>query len=363
MAKPAKAPSPLPEKTPRQYDFRMPAEWEPQDAVWITWPADARLWPGLFKEILPVFAELVALLSRYQNVLINGANLVHDDILRMLAKAGAHLDRTTLYDHASNDVWCRDHGPIFVKNDSADRLAVTDWRFNGWGGKYSPFDLDDRIPRKIARELRLPRFSFDITLEGGAIDVNGAGTLMTTEAVLLNPNRKNPPREQIEEALREAFWVDQIIWLEEGIAADDTDGHIDNLARFFKEDGIIVATEDNADDPNYRSLAKAQARLHGAKTATDGRFDLVSLPMPHPVLIGKERLSASYLNFLVVNSAVIVPQFGQNDRDHRALEVLRECFPDRELVPFRCNELLLEGGAVHCLTQQQPAVGDPPHEG
>jgi agmatine deiminase len=260
------------------------------------------------------------------------------------------------FDHPTNDAWCRDHGPIFVKHTRTGEVALTDWRYNAWGGKYPPFDADDAIPRRIARALGLRRFARPMVLEGGSIDVNGAGLLLTTEACLLNPNR-NPAltRADIERALREMLGVRTIIWLGDGIVGDDTDGHVDDLARFFAEDGIVTAVERNRRDANFAALAENLARLRALRTRAGRKFHIAELPMPAPVYGNGQRLPASYANFLVINGAVLMPAFRQPRRDAEAAEVLAACFPGREIVPVDSLDLVLGLGTLHCISQQQPA--------
>ncbi len=345
-----------PQKTPAALGFRMPAEWEPQAAVWLSWPHNRRTWPGHFRPIPAKFAEIVAAISRFENVRINLARPLQARARSLVLRAGADLARVTFHDHPTNDAWCRDHGPIFVKHRRTGEVAVTDWQHNAWGGKYPPYNLDNTIPPRIARALRLRRFEINRVLEGGSIDVNGAGSLLTTESCLLNPNR-NPAlsRAGIEQMLRDNLGVRQILWLGDGIVGDDTDGHVDDLTRFFRADGIVTVVERNRRDVNCRVLQENLGRLQDLRTPAGKKFRLVELPMPAAVHCEGQRLPASYANFLVINGAVLMPAFRQPRRDAAAAEILAGCFPGREIVPIDCVELVWGLGTLHCISQQQPA--------
>jgi len=350
------APAKSPARTPAALGYRLPAEWEPQAATWLSWPHHRATWPGRFRPVPAAFAAFVAHLSRFQEVRINAAPALQPRARKLCATAGADPARVRFFDHPTNDAWCRDHGPIFLKHDRTGEVALTDWRYNAWGGKYPPYDLDDAIPARIAKALRLPRFACDMVLEGGSIETNGQGLLLTTEQCLLHPNR-NPhlDRAQIEANLRTAFGVSTILWLREGIAGDDTDGHVDDFARFFQPDGILVASEANPRDANHRPLREAWERLQSYRTPRGRRFALVALPMPAPVAFQGIRVPASYANFLVVNGAVLVPTFRQPRRDAEACAILGACFPGRAVVPVDSAPLIWGLGALHCLSQQQPA--------
>ncbi len=334
----------------------MPAEWEPQAAVWLSWPHNRSTWPGRFRPIPAAFAGIVAQVSRFEEVRINCARPLQTRARRLCAAAGADLGRVTFYDHATDDAWCRDHGPIFVKNRQTAEVAVTDWTFNKWGGKYPPWDKDNAIPRRIARRLKLRRFANPMVLEGGSIDVNGRGLLLTTEQCLLHPNR-NPvlSRSEIEANLRDFLGVRKVLWLGDGIAGDDTDGHIDDITRFFKPDGVVTVVEPNRRDVNHRPLAANLERLRGFRTSGGGALEIVKLPMPEPFGFRGQQVPASYANFLIINGAVLVPQFRQPRRDAAACGILRDCFPGREIVPIDCYHLIWGLGTLHCLSQQQPA--------
>lgn len=345
-------------KKPVALGFRMPAEWEPQVAIWLSWPHNLATWPGQFRPIPGVYAEIVRQISRFQEVRINCAARLQPRAKRLCAKAGADLSRVTFYDHPTNDAWCRDHGPIFVKNCRSGEVAITDWAYNAWGDKYPPYDLDNEIPPSIAKKLKLRRFINDMVLEGGSIEVNGQGLLLTSEQCLLNQNR-NPhlTRAQIERNLKDYLGVKTILWVGDGIIGDDTDGHIDDITRFYKADGFITCVEPNRRDPNHKILAENLDRLRGFRTPAGRKFSIIELPMPKPFAFKGQQVPASYANFLIINGAVLVPQFRQPKRDAAAREIIGSCFPGREVVAIDCYQLIWGLGTLHCISQQQPAAG------
>jgi len=347
---------PVTTQTPAALGFRMPAEWERQEAVWLSWPHRRATWPGNFRPIPRVFAEVATQISRRERVRINVAARHRRRARLLLAGAGAEMANVEFFDHPTNDAWCRDHGPIFVRSARTGEVALTDWVFNAWGEKYAPFDLDNRVPSRIGRALGLRRFRSKMVLEGGSIEVNGKGLLLTTESCLLNRNR-NPwlTRAAIERSLREFLGVRTVLWLGDGIVGDDTDGHVDDLTRFFSEGGIVTAVERNSRDPNHRVLAENLERLRAMRTPSGGPFTVVELPMPGPCHYRGRRMPASYANFLVINGAVLMPSFRQPRLDREAAHVLASCFPGRELVPIDCLDLVWGLGTLHCISQQQPA--------
>lgn len=339
--------------------FAMPPEWSPQEAIWLSWPVDdPRHWGGVKREMMwAKFAEIAAAISRFEIVRINASGKDHTVILDACNRAKAVPERVQLFDHPHNDVWCRDHGPIFVKHQSTGEVAVTDWDFNAWGGKFPPWDLDNTIPTRVAKALGKRIFKGGMILEGGAIEINGAGQLLTTEAVLLNPNRNpNLSRSEIEQLLRDGLGVSEILWLKQGIEGDDTDGHIDDLARFIDPQTILACTDPNA--TNRTILDENLSRLRSFIGPNGRPFDLVEIHLPEVCEVPGWRLPvlpASYVNFLIVNDGVLVPTFRQRRNDDRALGMIRELFPNREIVGIDCLDLVEEGGTLHCISQQQPA--------
>jgi agmatine deiminase len=341
--------------------FSMPPEWSPQEAVWLSWPVDdPRHWGGAKREaIWSKFAEIAAAISRHEMVRINAPGSDHAAILSACNRAKAVPDHLQLFNHPHNDVWCRDHGPIFVKHRETGEVAVTDWDFNAWGGKFPPWDLDDSIPATIATSLGMRVFKGGMILEGGAIEINGAGQLLTTEAVLLNPNR-NPQlgRAEIEQRLRDGLGVSEVLWLKQGIEGDDTDGHIDDLARFIDPRTILACVDPSPGSPNRAILADNLARLRSFIGPNNRAFEVVEIPLPEACEVPGWRLPvlpASYVNFLIVNGGLLVPTFRQGKNDDRALGMIRELFPDRQITGIDCLDLVEEGGTLHCISQQQPA--------
>lgn len=345
--------------TPRELGYRMPAEWEPHQSTWLSWPHNAQCWPGKIETIWPRYAEMAVAISRSETVHIN---VVDEEMRRQaehfLERAGARGE-IMLHLFPTNDAWCRDHGAIFIVSDSPDApapapVAATHWGYNAWGGKYPRYERDVQIPRLMAEALGVPRFEAGMILEGGSIDVNGEGLLLTTESCLLNPNR-NPhlSREQIEQRLRDFLGVEAIYWLGDGIVGDDTDGHVDDLTRFVGPRTIVTAVEADPEDVNYRALSENLRRLKEMRTPDGQPFEIVELPMPRPVVYQGNRLPASYANFYIANTSIILPVFGC-DRDDAAREIVGSLFPDREIVGIDCTDIVWGLGACHCLTQQVP---------
>jgi agmatine deiminase len=335
----------------------MPAEWEPHRGTWLSWPHKEASWPGKFRLVPPVFARMVTLLADHEEVHINVAGpAMEGEVRRLLADAGSDTGNVFFHYHPTNDAWCRDHGPIFVQGGDrlANSQAIVDWGFNAWGGKYPPYDLDDVIPTRIAEELGLPVYHPGIVLEGGSIDVNGRGTLITTEACLLNPNR-NPSltRSEIEAYLEKYLGVSRILWLGDGIVGDDTDGHVDDLTRFVDPTTVVTVVESNPGDENYEPLQENLERLRGM-TDQDGRaLDIVTLPMPRPLWHEGQRLPASYANFYIANGIVLLPTYDP-DNDDEARTTLQRLFPERQVIGIDSADLVWGLGAFHCVTQQWP---------
>ncbi len=341
--------------SPAADGYRMPAEWEPHAATWLSWPRPEGIsFPNSYDRILPVLAELVAALASSEQVCINVGTPELEEIAR---RALSHIstEHVRYVRIPTNEPWCRDHGPIFVTRNKAPFLAVTDWEYNAWGCKYPPFDLDTNVPTLVAELLSLPVFYPGMVLEGGSIDVNGAGTLLTTESCLLNPNR-NPhlTQRQIEQKLSDFLGVRHFIWLGDGIEGDDTDGHVDDLARFVSPNEVVTVVEEDRSDRNYKPLADNIARLQASFTDDGQPLRVTALPMPRRMEREGLRLPASYANFYIANSVVLLPVFN-DPQDSVAIERLKGVFPNRKIVPIDCTELIWGLGAFHCLTQQQPA--------
>ena len=349
------------QKTPAELGFYMPAEWQPHAGTWFTWPTDPETWPDRVEQVEEIYLEIIAALAPHETV-----SLLVDD-----AETEQAVRSRCQFPGASNvrshqiptvDSWIRDYGPNFLLSRDQREGAFNDWIFNAWGNKYEALKLDDQIPRLLEPILQLPRFEPGIVLEGGAIDVNGNGCVLTTEQCLLNPNR-NPQlnREQIEAYLKNYLGVVKVLWLGEGIVGDDTDGHIDDIARFVAPNAIVCAVEDDPEDANYEILQDNLQRLKSMTDANDRSFEIVTLPMPG--IVGGEstatrdldRLPASYANFLIANNVVLLPVFGHAN-DTRAIETLQRVFRDRRVVPINCEPLVWGMGTIHCLSQQQPAL-------
>lgn len=347
------------QQTPAALGYRMPAEWTPHEATWLSWPHKEASWPGAFEHVPEIFAQIVGVLSESELVRINVADEEMADGARQLLKRnGVNPEAVRFHFNPTNDAWCRDHGPIYVLREVNGRRerALIDWEYNAWGGKYPPFDLDNVIPQRIAREFGEPVFSPGIVMEGGSIDVNGCGDLLTTTSCLLNPNR-NPQltQAQIEQHLRENLGVTNILWLGEGIVGDDTDGHIDDLTRFVSEDTVVTVVEPDPQDANHAPLQENLAVLKTMRLADGRPLRVVELPMPAPVYFEDQRLPASYANFLIANRRVLAPIFG-DPNDQPALDTLQRLFPERMVVGIDCRQLVWGLGAIHCISQQQPAV-------
>jgi agmatine deiminase len=335
----------------------MPAEWEPHEATWISWPQPGcNSFPGSYDRVIPTFVAMACALAESEIVRINVRDGEQEKAVRKLL-AGAPSERIEYFHIPTNEPWCRDHGPIFVRRKNAPRLAVLDFEFNAWGWKLSPFEDDDEVPQKVAERLGLPVFDCGgFVLEGGAIEVNGAGTVLTTESCLLNPNRNAKlSRHQIEKKLQDTLGVTQVLWLGDGIEGDDTDGHVDDLTRFVSRSVVVTATEDDENDPNFEPLRANLDRLHEMRLPDGEPLHVLTLPMPARIVRDGIRLPASYANFYIANERILLPVFGERN-DAWAESVLRESFPTRQVVAIDCRELLWGLGGFHCLTQQQPAV-------
>jgi agmatine deiminase len=352
----------------------MPAEWAPHAATWIAWPHNPADWPNKFQPIPWVYCEIVRHLSQVEDLHI----LVNDEdderrALNMLRRQGANVARLHFHCWRTDRVWLRDSGPIFVKKyaegsvkNAASEVALTNWKFNAWA-KYDNWRNDDLIPKQVATLYGMTSFEPSVTLadgktkrlvlEGGSIDTNGEGVLLTTEECLLSEVQQRNPgvsREQLEEAFREYLGIEKVIWLNRGCAGDDTHGHVDDISRFVGTNKILTAVEPNTADENHLPLAENLERLHAARNLKGRSFTIKTLPMPAPVVFEGQRLPASYANFYIANGLVLVPTFN-DPNDRIALNTLAECFPDRTVTGIHCTDFIWGLGALHCMTQQEPA--------
>lgn len=344
-------------KTPKELGYYFPAEFDKQHAMWLSWPHKEASWPGKIDTIYPIYAQFIKLVSEGQRVHIN----VLDEQMRVRAAkhvedAGADLSNVQFFIHPTNDAWCRDHGPAFLVNRTTAKKMIVDWGYNAWGGKYPPFDLDDNIPTLIAKEYGIPVVYPGIVMEGGSVDFNGKGTLLTTTSCLLNKNR-NPhlSQKEIEQYLITYYGVDNILWLGDGIMGDDTDGHIDDITRFVNSDTVVTVVEENKNDENYEPLQENIKALNKMRLETGKQMNIVELPMPGAIVYEDMRLPASYANFYIANDYVIVPTF-RDKNDEKALNILQGCFPGRKVVGLDSVDIIWGLGSFHCLSQQEPEV-------
>lgn len=343
--------------TPKQQGYYFPAEWHLHTATWLSWPHKEASWPGKLDTIFAPYCTFIKEVSEGEMVCINVADAAMQQFATQhLLAAGVDLNRIKFFIHPTNDAWCRDHGPAFLLHQNGQQKAIVDWGYNAWGGKYPPHDLDDVIPSLIGQALNLPVFHPGIVMEGGSVEFNGAGTLLTTTACLLNPNR-NPHlnQQQIEQYLEDYYGINHILWLGEGIVGDDTDGHIDDITRFVNTDTVLTVVESKKQDDNYALLQEnlhslKQMRLHNSK-----QLNIVELPMPSSVIYEDQRLPASYANFYISNAAVVVPTF-RDVNDDKALQIIQSVFPDRKVVGIDSVDVIWGLGSWHCLSQQEPAL-------
>ncbi|UBM59770.1 agmatine deiminase family protein [Marinilongibacter aquaticus] len=340
---------------PKTEGYFFPAEWADHRATWLSFPHNLDTWEDRLPRIYPAYLQFIKSLSLHERVCIAVGNpQTRATIEDQLAKYDVDQSRVDLFDFPTNDSWCRDHGPSFVVNKNTGKKAIVNWGYNAWGGKYPPFDSDDALPKNVAEAFALPLFEPEIILEGGSVEFNGAGTLMTSKSCLLNPNR-NPHlnQKEIEEKLRDFYNVEQVLWLEEGIVGDDTDGHVDDMTRFVNSDTVITAIESNRLDDNYAPLHENLSLLKKMQLTNGQKLNIVELPMPDPVMDHGLRLPASYANFYIANKQVIVPTY-RCKKDDEALRIIGSCFPDREIIGIDSTEIIWGLGSFHCLSQQEP---------
>jgi len=344
-------------KTPKDLGYYFPPEWHRHAATWLSYPHNEASWPGKIETIFPFYHAFIREISRGERVNINVTDGAMEQRVREeLDRIGVDPARISLYRHSTNDAWCRDHGPAFLLSRQPDLRpgkVIVDWEYNAWGNKY-PHELDNAIPRRVASVLNLPVFSPGIVMEGGAVDFNGEGTVLTTRACLLHENR-NPALNQgrIEQVLRDFYGVEQVLWLGEGIEGDDTNGHIDDMTRFVSPDTVITMVEPDRRDANHAPLRDNLKALKKMRLPDGKPLKIVEIPMPEPVYYDGQRLPASYANFYICNAGVLVPTF-RCAGDQRAIELLARCFPDRPVIGLDSVEIIWGLGSWHCLSQQEP---------
>jgi agmatine deiminase len=347
------------EQTPKSAGFMMPAEWHAHEATWLSWPKNPLTFPeSILREVEEIYCRMVRALTRGEVVKI----LVNDEqagkrIAAKLEESGAIMDRVQILRLPSSDVWIRDYGPTFLLHPVSGERAAVKWRFNAWGGKYDDILCDDATGDAVVNTLENRIFRPDIVLEGGSIDVNGLGTVLTTEQCLLNPNR-NPQltRLQIEEIVKQHIGVNRMIWLKSGIDGDDTDGHVDDFARFVSSSRVLCGWAASEKGGNAAVLRENFDILQSAEDQDGNRLEVIQLPLPDPLWLEEEKrwLPASYANFYIGNSAALLPVF-EDPMDREAIAILQSSFPDREIVPINAVALVYGCGGIHCITQQEPA--------
>ncbi|MBS1653953.1 MAG: agmatine deiminase family protein [Bacteroidetes bacterium] len=344
--------------TPKQLGYYFPAEFAPHTATWLSWPHKEASWPGKIHTIYPDYALFIKELIKGEKVNIN----VNDEAMKNFAlmhltNAGVDLQKVEFFFNPTNDAWCRDHGPAFLINPNAEqKKVIVDWDYNAWGNKYPPYDLDDVVPTLIGEKLNLPVYHPGIVMEGGSVEFNGEGTIMTSTACLLNPNR-NPQlnQEQIENYLLNFYGAEQVLWVAEGIIGDDTDGHIDDTVRFVNADTVITVVEENKNDENYELLQHNLRQLKKMRLWNGKQMNIIEIPMPDELIYQDQRLPASYANFYIANKSVIVPTY-RSDKDEKVLQIIQDCFPGREVIGIDSTDIIWGLGSFHCLSQQEPAV-------
>lgn len=343
-------------RTPAEQGFFFPAEWHPHRATWLTFPHNDHSWQGdKLARMRPQYLAFIRAISAGEKVCITANDeALKEQIKQWLLTEGVDLQQIELYVHATNDAWCRDHGPAFLIQPGTGRRLIVNWEYNAWGGKYPPYDADNQLPAFVAQQLNLPCVSAGIVMEGGSVEFNGAGTLLTSRSCLLNPNR-NPQltQGQLEEYLFDFYGVQQVLWVEGGIEGDDTDGHIDDTTRFVNEDTVVACVEPDRSDANHAILQQNLRQLGQMRLPGGRQLNIIELPMPRAHVIDGLRTPGSYANFLICNAGVIVPVFN-NVNDDRAVGLLEKAFPQKKIIPLLASEIIWGQGSFHCLSQQEP---------
>jgi agmatine deiminase len=348
------------DQTPASLGYCFPPEWHPHSGTWFSWPRPEGIsFPGKYHTVPENLARIMCEIQARETVHVNVPNENYEFLVRQqLKENGCPLKNVRFHTIRTNESWCRDHGAAFVvrtKRSGKAEGAIVDWGFNAWGGKYPPYDDDDAVPTRVAEELKLPVFYPKVVMEGGAVDFNGAGTVLTTTDCLLNKNRNpNLSREEIEQYLKDYYGQRHVCWLTGGIEGDDTDGHIDDLARLISPTKIVIGMEEDPKDGNYRVLRSVRKQLDKLRDQEGRAFEIVEIPMPGAVEHDGQRLPATYVNFYFVNGALLVPTYRDKRNDRRAIKVLQQHLPKHKVIGIDCVELIWGLGAIHCLTQQQP---------
>jgi agmatine deiminase len=347
-------------KTPAALGYSFPPEWAPHEGTWFSWPRPEGIsFPDKYHTVPENLARIFREIAPREKVHINVPNGNYERLVKLqLTEHDCELRNISFHHIKTNESWCRDHGPAFVvrrRRDGRREKAIVDWAFNAWGGKYPPYDDDDAVPTRIAEQLNLPVSYPGIVMEGGAVDFNGAGTVLTTTDCLLNKNR-NPKltKSRIERYLKAYYGQKKVCWLTGGIAGDDTDGHVDDLARFISPTKIVIGMEADPSDENYRVLRDARRQASNLTDQNGCPFEIVEIPMPRPMIHDGQRMPATYVNFYFINGALLVPTYRDRRNDRVALTILQEHLPKRKVIGIDCVELIWGLGAIHCLSQQQP---------
>ncbi len=341
----------MPESLPQQLGYRWPAEWEPHRGTWMTWPHNADTWPGIFDQIPFAYARLVRAIAEFEPVFL----LVQPELVQTVWEMLGDVSALAIVELATNDSWIRDYGPFFLQSPDKRTDLVVDWAYNAWGEKYPPWDLDAAAAAAMAAGLELPRVEAPFVLEGGAVEGDGHGTILTTRSCVLHPNRNGQVEQaHVERLLTQYLTAQRVIWLEHAsLNGDDTDGHVDQLVRFVNPHTVIVAATSSEDTANYNTLIQLRRELEQVRCFDGSRLEVQPIQIPQNLYLDDHRLPASYCNFSFVNGGVVLPVF-EAPEDAAAIATFEQLFPDRQICPVPCRELVWGLGAVHCLTLQQP---------